>query len=433
MADLDYDKLNPDDEDDDDQQPASAVAPSSDPQPSDASAGPLQQTVQSNKQIANQHAQALTPLVTGDMNQPPSDANYRAASDAIQSLQRNPLTRDTADWEAKMDEAKKLYQSNANRNAWLSLAQTIGQGLIRIAAANEGMKNHVDMSHVDLGPGYDVEAANKRNLDEYKIDLNSIDEQHRRAIEDYRQRLEDSGISFNDSLKKAEARLGMEKDLYNQQMTGYEKTLADRMSQNRLNQQENRQDERLKASDERQQNRFDQQQTMAGQKASLADLASREKELNIQKQAADQLAAGYQNYDTLDKKGKEKFNEQAQQLAGKAGIADKLPGMEEAARKGTGYFGLFQSAKPEVMSQQLNKASSDIKAQLDALRQKRVDLLGGKQSNDDSAAPSQASTPAAAPQAPDRIVVQGPDGKQYSLPKSQLQQAISQGYKQVGQ
>jgi hypothetical protein len=69
------------------------------------------------------------------------------------------------------EEAKRLYEERADRAEWLSLAETIGRGLIHFNLANQGLKSGVDLSGVKLEPATDWDARVKRYGDEYSTEL----------------------------------------------------------------------------------------------------------------------------------------------------------------------------------------------------------------------------------------------------------------------
>lgn len=381
------------------------------------------------KQVKTQATDAASALVSNDPLAPPSKTEYLNAVTALQNFKRSAPTSEATNWDAKIDEAKQLYKDSADRNAWLSLAQTIGQSVVKLASANEGLARHVNMANVDLGPGYDVEAANKRNLEEYKTELGNINQGFGRAQIQNAGQQRAGELSDADQLKGLEAAVGAQKDIFNEASNTQRTNLHDTTQMNRYAQMQ-------AASDAR----ADRRETEATTKDTIKNLDQTIKDNQKKLQSANELSNLYANYDELKKKDKEGTEKRIGDLAGKSGVSsDDLEAIKTKSKEGTGVLGLFQSEDPKVKAQLLQqKVVAPLQQELQRLEEQRRQVAA-RSSGAPAQAPAQSAQPAAPAQAAaqsapipsDRVKVRSADGKIGTIPRSQLDDAKSQGYTEV--
>lgn len=162
--------------------------------------------------------------VDEDMPTRPKPDRLRGIVSTMEKLRRE---EPQGDWDTKIDEAKRLYQERATRNEWLSLAQTIGDGLVRLGAAQAGARAGVPVGPIDLGPKVDYEKRTDRSLREYLEEVEGQGKKReaasRAADRDYERRF--------DTLR---SRLGTEQYIYGQDMDVYQDAVREKKLQSKL-------------------------------------------------------------------------------------------------------------------------------------------------------------------------------------------------------
>lgn len=85
------------------------------------------------------------------------------------------------------DDARALYRDQANRAEWTSLADRIGAAGAKFAAAVAGSKAHVDLSHIDTGPAFDLKGAMDTAGKDYTTSLGEISGNREAALRNQQQ------------------------------------------------------------------------------------------------------------------------------------------------------------------------------------------------------------------------------------------------------
>lgn len=388
----------------------------------------LHEQVSQNKQKLDQASSMIGKLATNP-EEKPDPAQLMQALDGLRNIQLPP-TQDNTDLMEKLQQAKQeardLYSQNANRNAWVSLAQTIGNSMVDIAAANEGLKKGVDLSHVTGKGQFDAEKANQMAYDRYKDQVSQALTDYSLSDSDRQKKLKQAEFEYNAQLRNQQDQFGVSKDIYNQQYQTYREGSRDTTNFNRALLRDQIQANKETDKDKR-------QETRESDKSLQEQIKTGQDQLN----AANSLAAAYTKYDDLPKKEQARVDTMAIQLAGKANVdSSKIDDIRERSKEGTGVGGFFQSEDPKKKSQLFEQEIlAPLRQHLDDLRAKRTSLGTSSQQ---PGQPTQ-STPAQAQQAPTapaagqvgRVRVKSPTGQVGSIPQDQLQQALQQGYVQV--
>jgi hypothetical protein len=393
--------------------------------------------------VVSNNAKKIAPEMAGETEsnlqsgyETPDDSEVKSATDRIDALIASYKPSDPSDvsnFSEAEEEAKRLYQEKASRNEWLSLADKIGQSLVRLNAANQGLARGVDMSHVDLGQGIDWDKQTDRDFKEYESELKRQDNLERRQL--YQDKLkgtlsEDQFkrnlMGLNYKLKAAENKLDKEYDDLKSRRSNDERASEHRAS---LGQAERHHKENLDlrreldyGKDTRQQNALDTKAGLVGAKisaqqdiaahgaasaASLMETGSKDQrkqaERDLSKYAA-QLGTSPQAVIDMYHANLEKPENR------KPGIVYGTNANETAAVNGT----------VSNLMQALQQTPSRGGATPAASTPSRAAAPGGDG--------SQGSVP---PPSGDKVIVRDRNGKKYRLPKDQLQDAISQGFTEV--
>lgn len=361
----------------------------------------------------------------------PSDEEALEVLESIKKLKREQVPGDTTNWDQKYQDAKDLYNEGADRNAWLSLAQTVGQGLLRIGAANEGLARGVDLSHVDLGPGYDVEGANKRNLAEYKMDTDVLGNAAERARQMRKDEQEQKDRSFGDQAHALGQELGFRQFQYGQNSSDY------------------RADMRAKAMADAQAARDAAADRRAGERADAADVKLEGQSLNErikrgeeQLRAAEQLANTYVNFESESSKDRKGTEKKIGELAGKANI-DPSTFQQVKLDSETGIkipfidteIPILKSEDPKKKADALNaRVIKPMREELNKLRERRRQLSVRRPTaegdSDTGAGMNVGATGGTegGDTSDERVAVRDRDGRSFSLPRNQLAEAQKRGY-----
>lgn len=330
--------------------------------------------------------QAATAPTAPVLDAPPSETEVRSILDQIRSAKRETATPASYEmYQQAEDRAKELYESKANRDEWLSLAEKIGQSLIRLNAANQGLKHGVDLSGVNLGPGVDWESrANRygRELDrelqqakEGRVGARQLSQDEQRRLDtDYEDRL----AALNKQYDFAKSKYGQEVSAAEQQRR--EESMAERADRS-ARERESAADRRAREADARAARRDEQQQSAFETRENLKQLSAEERDAQKQLEARQTLINQLQREDDFSNRGKERLRSKYGELAGKAGLdLDSLmTNLEEQETLLPSWLG-GKSAEAEKQAKKeiLGSKISETRNMLDALRKRRQALIGGQ-------------------------------------------------------
>lgn len=141
----------------------------------------------------------------------PSLTKYREALASLENLRRQDPE---GDWDSRLTEAKDLYTSTSDKNEWLDLAQRIGEGLTRLYAAREGQRAGVDLSGMKLADRVDYGAKTRGAREDFRDTVSDIEKSRSLAAQD-------ATRAYQDNTERSKARLGVEKDIFGEDMTAY--------------------------------------------------------------------------------------------------------------------------------------------------------------------------------------------------------------------
>lgn len=151
----------------------------------------------------------------------PSPAEYRAALSVYDKVNENLKLGgvDTTATDKALADAKEAYQSEKDRNQLLGLVQMVGQSFARLAAGAYGnahgerdIAGKLDLSNVD----YD--ARNNLASNDYKTAVGLAENRDRNQRLDL---AEKNRYAYDTARDKAAAKVGVEKDIYNEQVRQY--------------------------------------------------------------------------------------------------------------------------------------------------------------------------------------------------------------------
>jgi hypothetical protein len=300
------------------------------------------------------------------------------------------------------EEAKKLYEDQANRNQWISLAQVIGNNLIRMWATNRGAKQGVAVNP-ELTSPLDASRANDSAWRQYQDRLGNIKSERG-------EELEQRSLGDRIAREGAGEDLKQARGLFGEQYNTYQQELRDAAADARQRKREGDADR----------NR-DRRESETLLKAQIADAKVQYANAQKEEQAATQAATILAVQDDLSPKTVDKLMLKYPQVMGAAGITpETLSGIDEAS---TEEGILWDSTNPEtrkkLIQQQIIQAKKDKVANL---RQALDQLLAGQ---------GRENQPTTPPAGKDTVTVINPEGKRGTIPRSQLQDAIAQGYREV--
>lgn len=348
----------------------------------------------------------------------PTDPEVKSVLNSIRAARAQAVT--PVDYEKFNDaeeKAKDLYDEKANRAEWLSLADQVGQGLVRLNAANQGLKAGVDTSGINIGKGTDWESRIDRYGTDYGRELGRIEKQRQEARLGQK---EEYGVA-----EKALDVAAREK--------GY-KSAAARMEAVQAAQntrQENALKERAALADKRlaqqlalEKSRDDRN----NRKLQLDDAVRDEKASILKEQSGNQLVDEIMTEGDISKKNQEQLKTKYGDLAAKAGVS--MSSLQDIADKTSKKFwgikyGTDTDAQKKLLNEQIVQP---LHTQLQVIQARKQKLLEGGNVNP-SQTEEQTATPPPPP--PDRVKVRNAAGKVGTLPRSQLQDALSQGYTEV--
>lgn len=350
-----------------------------------------------------------------------SDATLNQLQDLATQYEKNRIVPQdrTQSLKDSIAEARALYNSEATKNDWLQVAQTLSRAVAQFGAAASGGKSH-NMAGLDLGNGIDYEARSKRALDQYKLEREGLTEE----AKNQRQKEEDLG--------------SRQKEIHGIQAKSLEDALAAQREREKDEDQFNKAIELAKMQGDREALRNALHDKKVGDAEAEKDrilqinnMKAEQKSTDAQVQAGLQLANLYNNYDDMKSKYKDKLPEMESQLAAKAGIdpAQLTEVSNSAMDKGILGTGIFRSedkkAKSKLVTDQLIKPKQDrlgsLKSAIDELSRKRSSA---------SAAPA-ASNPAPAPQDSGMVKMKSPSGQVGEIPAARVKDAESKGFVRI--
>lgn len=287
---------------------------------------------------------------------------HKNVLDSIKAL-KDASIAEPVDTQSKYDElaaqAEQLYKEKANRNEWLSLAQTIGNSLIKLGAARTGMEKGVDLSNA-ANPAnlYDFGKSTDRAMDEYKTSLGELGRQRSQALDtaEAQRRQQMQGLGEESKFYG---------DQYSQLLRQKEQEASELAREKREEARQHIQEAKAAKSEEK---------SLKNQEIRRIDEMINDNQKKLQ--AAAQLSAQYKNYDDLSSKDQGRVDMAFSELAGKAGVdSDTLDTIREKSKEGTGLLGFMQSEDPEKKATLIDtEVAGPIREQLKRLEEQRARL-----------------------------------------------------------
>lgn len=319
-----------------------------------------------------------------------------------------------------LDQARQMYDSQVSRNEWLEVAQNLGRAITSFGAAQQGMKTGRDMSNLSQGPAVDYGSRSERALRE----RGQSDREATLTEAADRQR-------FHDTEKQKSGEYGQKHDYLKSALKA---ALESEQEANKLAKYGQVENAKLSQESRRDKERADQEAARLAKEWRMAegqDILREEKKEEAKSTLMDALLR-----EDLSDKNKEKVMMRLGPTAAAAGVdlsaaiaqADKVKEDQPGLLKRT-----FTDAKektPEELRAALMKslgidtsklaAISDRKKRLEEAR--KTGRLPGEQDSGPSKSP---------PPTDDKVKVVNKDGVVGMIPRSQLSDALTQGYKEV--
>lgn len=288
----------------------------------------------------------------------PSDKEMRSVLEALQaakSMSASPA--DTADLDTQAKDAQRLYNDRADRAEWLSLADRIGNALVRINAANSGLKSGVDMTKINYGPGYDASAAEQRAARDYEMSLKNIGQS--RSDRTYNQKLEQDRLDRE--ARALEPRYDFEKYKYGQETDTYQQSLRDAETFKRRKEELASQEARDLTKEGRQTKKEEKSEDKQLRALQVTDLQKQIASAQSEAQAASQAAQILSSQDDLSKKSAEKLMSSYPGIMAKAGITpEQMTAIQEqATEKGFIWDSVDNKKRQQLIQEQLIKPKQE--------------------------------------------------------------------------
>lgn len=342
-------------------------------------------------------------------NTPPSDRAMRSVLDRIRKAREEyasapggeeELSRIAADEAA----ARDAYREQLDRNQMRSLAEQIGGGLMRLGAAEQARRRGVNIDNVQNLPGTDYGAEDERAHRLLRSDLADADAR-RRSVAD---RVEQGRRAYKDQLEALGMDLGLEERVYREGMDTYRHGLRDEAAFRRAEESAARTEGRQKEIADRELRRLQ-----------ANDLRDRIREAQKAQEAAVAAVNVISSQEDLSPKSLNKLEAQMPGILGRAGITpEKLKDIEDRSKE-KGFLGI-KSVNEDTRRKKLKEELVDPhEKRITTLRQALDQVL----STGEAPAGSGQSAPP-----PARIRVRSPEGKIGTLPESEIDQALSEGY-----
>jgi hypothetical protein len=321
-----------------------------------------------------------------DANEAPSDeevGTVLARIKAARASATDPV--DLQQFQSAQDQAAQLYKEQANRSEWLSVADKIGAAVTKFAAAKAGQKAGVDLSHIDTGPGYDLNGALDRAGKDYSTELGRIRGNREDALKNQSQDYTLADKAFDSAArtknqkaisdredKREQARKAESDanrlDADRRQERGFQQQLG--LQSNRISQEQSAIDQRERVKreeDAAKEERFNKAKE-------LKDLDLEEKNANQQYVARQQLFNNLMNDGDLGGKTRDKLQADYGKQAAVAGVdlSDIQQRLEDQETTRPGWMGgrtkeEERTAKQAILSDSLKET----KNLLDAIKAKK--------------------------------------------------------------
>lgn len=364
--------------------------------------------------------------MTDQLNSIPSDEETASILRRIQAARAAATSPvDLKAFDAAEKEAKELYQERADRAEWLSLADRVSNALVRIGAANAGLKSNVDMSKIDYGPQTDWEGRINRYGKEYSTELGRLKDQRGSAIQNQRDEfgLGEKAFDMASREKAALATAKRAADAQASQDARQDKALAAQDGWRRadLEFRESKETDRQAATRKWQ----EEQNAAAQQKLDIKDVDASLTAAGKQHRALQQLVNQLQTDKDLGSKNRDKLAAQYGKLASEAGVdLDELQTNLNATEtlKPAWLGGKSADDEKKEKSSYLKTFLDSSKEKLDALAERKNSLLQKKST------PAPAASAAPATPAPATTMVRVLyKGKTLDIPKADLKKALEDG------
>jgi hypothetical protein len=313
----------------------------------------------------------------------PSDKEMRSVLEALQkakSMSASPA--DTADLDTQAKDAQRLYNERADRAEWLSLADRIGNALVRINAANSGLKSGVDMTRINYGPGYDASAAEQRASRDYEMSLKNIGQS--RASRSEQQKLEQDRLDRE--ARALEPRYDFEKYKYGQETDTYQQGLRSAESSKTRREELATQAARDLQKEARQTKKEQESEDKQLRALQVTDLQKQIASAQSEAQAASQAAQILSSQKDLSKKSADKLISNYPGIMAKAGITpEQMTAIQEqATEKGFIWDSVDEKKRQQLIQEQL------IKPKQEQITNLRKALDGILKKGDSSSSPTEA-------------------------------------------
>ena len=323
------------------------------------------------------------------LSEPPSNKDARDFLATLRGKKRDVV--DPADMSAldqAEEKAKELYERGASRAEWLSVAERIGNSLVRLGAAEAGLRKGVDTSGVQLDKGTDWESRIARYGKEYEGELSRLGKKRtslQDAVEAAQKRRD---IEFEDQRRIDDKDYGLLQDDWKQRTDTYQ---ADRAAADRRALQADDQAFRLRLSREERAAKPPKTDPRDRDllRYELGAIKDEIKDLQSKEQNAIAAASVISSIDGLDKKSIQKLETQQPGLLGKAGITpEQLTAIEtDATSKGRLWDSVDENKRRELIQERI---VDPIRSRIEELKKQRDGLLR-------SGGVAPAAAPAAAP------------------------------------
>lgn len=354
----------------------------------------------------------------------PDPSELKSLSDKLKEARQKAATpADYAEIEQQEQEAQRLYNERADRAEWLSLADRIGNALVRYGAAQSGLKSGVDMTQINYGPGYDQKAAQERAARDYEMTLGSLGRK-RGALKDLSAAEQ---AKLDREARAAEVPYETEKYLLGQHTDTYQQRLRDDEAFRRRQAELETQAARDRAREEREAKRTETAADKQLQAQRYGDLQKELKQARDEEAAAAQAAQVLASQKDLGKKSAEKVMTSYPGIMAKAGITpEQMSSIQErATEKGWIWDSIDEKKRQQLIQEEIIKPKQE---QVKNLRQALDSLLQKKEPG--AAAPME--SPVTSPAAPAGAVrMRAPNGAIGSIPADKVKDAEAKGFTRV--
>lgn len=302
----------------------------------------------------------------------------------------------------QIKQARDMYDNRASRNEWLDVAQNVGRALAQYGAARTNLNTGRDASQLNFLPAHDYSKDTDRAAQDRF-------QSNREAMTMYQLMNKERKESLAPQI--AAAKLGAQSALESKKEEGRE-----RRQQRGIEASQQRTDQTVAAGIQK----LGQQLGATEKARTVEDLNKQIVDLEKNYTAANSIAV---DLSSKDKKVRNTASARLQSLYGQAGIEPTQQGDIEKASQSGGFLGMWKSQDPEKFRSEVQlKIVDPLKKKLDDLRRQKEQL------RPDAVVGAEQAVP---PQPVDKITVQDKQGRKFKLPRTQLQQAISQGYTEI--